>query len=460
MTADIALVVVDQKRRDSQVFHFLEDQLAHRDVKLIPVTSFNVIEKVIYYKPRIVFMGNVDTYHAYSALMIRPVVDFLLSIPTEQYLVTDQYNEDYTNIWRNSLEVGHRSGIKPVCNILDGIIVWGNQQKRAIREVLGNSIPVDVVGPIRLPAISKSTLPLSKKAVGVLIDEDKCFLKGLAYFDHEWFGGNKKTYLDISILAQVFQSATFRLITELAQEDVKFILRPRFNLSSADMNQIKLFLVAIGAHYEFDFSENLAYIAERSFVVISGNTSASIEIQALGIPVINVMSIFDNDFCSGADIKSKYGSYYPYKVSYIPESLAECKNYISLAKNGKLEVSPVMDKLRENLKDLFDIELESRKPKDHLSVGFFLDSVLNRQSNRIVDREEPVLDLIKRCKEFSILRPHYPARLIVRNLVDKPSKLNRLGFLAMYMISLSYSLVKSIGQNYSRKFFSTVVPWK
>lgn len=435
-----ALVVVDQTNRDSFIYVAIKKCLDKLDLETIKVNPFELIEKTIYFKPEIVFIGNADSYHSNIVRLIRPLVKIIVSIPTEQYFITPSYDHLYINNWRDYLAVGHNSSTSPAYTLVDSIFTWGRQQQEAIQTALGGQVNVETVGPIRISYTLKRMNPPTY--IGVLIDSDVSYLHNIAYFNHFYFGGEKYSYADVLMLQLLFQDSIINLLSKLgSNSNFKFIIRPRFSISEHELSQLKNFLSTIGLTFLIDSTSSLEVLANNSFIVISGNTSASIELQALRIPVINPIALFNNQLITGKNIKNLFGDFYPYKFSYCPEHFDQCLDLINKAQHEHLPISPDMNGILLHLENLFSINnfvIDTNLPLLAIAISNLF---LSKSFEKRIYPQLP--ELIYKCKQEKTLHFIYD-NLVIQNLILGSASLSdRLLFTVQYNLVVASRFFRS-----------------
>jgi len=430
-----ALVVVDQVNRDSFIYLAIKKCLDKRGLESIKVNPFELIEKTIYFKPEIVFIGNADTYHSNIVRLIRPLVKIIVSIPTEQYFVTASYDHLYLNNWRNYLAVGHNSLSTPAYSLVDSIFTWGRQQQEVIQKALDGQVNVEIVGPIRISYKLKRMNPPTY--IGVLIDSDVSYLHNIAYFNHSYFGGEKYSYSDVLMLQLLFQNSIVKLLSKLsANSNFKFIVRPRFSMGEHELLQLKNFLSTVDVTFMIDSTSSLEFLANNSFVIISGNTSASIELQALKIPVINPIALFNNQLITGKNIKNLFGDFYPYRFSYCPEHFEECLDLINEAQNEHLQISPDMNGISLHLENLFSINnfvIDTNLPLLAIAISNLF---LCKSFEKRIYPQLP--ELIYKCKQEKTL-PFIYDNLVIQNFILGSASLSDI-----LLFTVQYNLVVAI----------------
>jgi hypothetical protein len=438
------LIVIDQPKRDS----IIAEKICHAASlggHVATITSaFECVEKALLIRPDVLIVGNADTYHSLYIKLLRPIIKMIVSIPTEQYLTTSRYSENYNQQWIDYISEGHKTGLKPAYSYTDIILTWGNCQRLAISRVMKNSIPVEAIGPIRLPNISSR----KNQCIGILLDnEDPTPSKLRADMDHRWFGEDKLKTQDILILSKHFELSMLLTIKYLGENfpDEKFILRPRFTLKSeSSLISLKYYLDKYLKDYEIDVTNNLEKIISSSYLILSGNTTASIECQVLGTPVVNVLKLFNSEYIDSDRISLIAGSLYPYRFAHMPDNGDQLVNIVSQAKKGELLVSPSLEEFMKHVLFTFGYnpKLSPTKPEE-LIIEFLVDGCTANPEKKSELIHEDRKKLINLCGKYNIIWKRYPVSLI-ENLLQSSGIHYRIVFNFFRVIKLTEYLAKKL----------------
>ena len=380
------LIVVDQPRRDAIIAKKINAIGVKRKYKIIKSSSYMCIANAMIFKPDVIIIGNADTYHSVYVRLLRSYVKCIASIPTEQYFVTTGYKSNYFNQWQQYVKQGHTTPYEPAYSYIDTILTYGEKQKKIIKSIVSDSVNVDAIGPIRLPALEK----VNRKSIGIVLDQqDELTGKMVAEHDTSWFGGDNHSTGDILIWSKYLELTLFETIKLLGNNfpETNLIVRPRFNSKNkVALKSLDSFLSKYVKHYEIDISNSLQYMAENCYVVLSGESTASIEFQILGIPSINVMRLQESKHFDKNSIHESYGSMYPYRYSWKPEDKTDLYNIIELASMKKLNISPIDDQFYPHIASLF---------------GFHDDSDIINSAERTLDLIE---ELYLRCEKYTMYK--------------------------------------------------------
>jgi hypothetical protein len=335
------LIVVDQLRRDLIVATKLKEYCEKNKIELIVSNAYNALLKFFIHRPSHVLVGNADTYHS---IYISIMNDFSIvaSLPTEQGF--GMLDNEASELWNRYLFKGHNSEFVPVYEKLNLIFLWGKKESQFVKKHMHPfDVRVKTVGAIRSPCIIKK----NQRSIGFLMDSFQDLLPMLiSYSDTKYRGFMSPK--DYFILLKIMDSNFYSILPLLRDNfpDIKFIFRKRFSgYGENESSEIKKYLDSVIIDYEFDNSNSLEYIANNSSVLIVCESSSASELQALGVPAINVSNVLDTPFVNQNKVLDSISTIHPYNLAWWPKSEKELFSMVDKALSGILQASPKMDKL-------------------------------------------------------------------------------------------------------------------